>query len=319
MRRIVLAGAAMLAVSALAVMPAYGTQPGKNGSIVFQHSGGRLWLVNSDGSGLTKLTTTKGRLDDNNPDWSPDGSKIVFERCQQICQIWRINANGTGLGLLGPPGLDRGQPSYSPNGALIAYSRGWGGVQNDQIKFAEIYVMNARGAGARQLTHVTTGKPFSADVEYPAWSPNGKQLAFTLHNSKTGDPAGGRALFVINPDGSGLHQVTPWELNGGGKPDWSPDGKLILFRLGSPTHPDHGNLATIHPDGTGLKRLTNYPEKALISGSFSPDGKWITFCRFTTYDYPSVFVMRSNGTGIHQVTPSDVHGIAYAADWGPTR
>ncbi len=319
MRRIVLTGALTLAVSALAAMPAYGTRPGKNGQIVFQKAGGRLWLVNSDGSGLTKLTTTKGHLDDGDPDWSPDGSKIAFTRCQRICQIWRINANGTGLGLLGLPGLDRGQPSYSPNGKLIAYSRGWGGVQNDQIKFAEIYVMNAGGAGARQVTQVTTGKPFSADVEYPAWSPNGKQLAFTLHNSKTGDPAGGRALFVINPDGSGLHQLTPWELNGGGKPDWSPDGKVILFRLVSTTHPDRGNLATIHPDGTGLKRLTSYPERTLISGSFSPDGKWITFSRFTTYDYPSIFVIRSNGTGVRQVTPSDVHGIGFASDWGPAR
>jgi TolB protein len=304
--------------AAVAVASSQATAPGKNGLIVFEHPPpGRLWVVAPDGSGLRKLTTTKGpQFDDDYPDWSRDGSKIAFQRCQQRCAVWTINANGTGLKPFSCG--DCGMPAWSPNGKLIAFSRVWGGVQNDQIKYAEIFVMTASGTGKRQLTHVTTSKPFSTDVGHPAWSPNGKQLVFEVHNSKSGDPANARALFTINADGSGLHQLTPWELNGGGKLDWSPDGKLILFgSYDAPGHEEHGNLYTIHPDGTGLKRLTNYPApKTVGAGSFSPDGKWIVFYRFSSTPYPDIFVMRSNGSGTRQVTHGQT-GLGFAPDWGP--
>jgi TolB protein len=312
-----LALVAMMAGGVVAL--AHATTSGRNGKIVYQSSPPhRLWIVNADGTGLRKLTTTKGsQRSDENPDWSPNGSKVTFEHCERHCQVWTINADGKGLKRVGSCN-ECGQPSWSPNGKLIAFSHGWGGIQDDQIKFAEIFVMNAGGGGVRQVTHVTTDEPSTADVGRPAWSPDGKQLVFEVHNSRTGDPAKGRTLFVVDADGSNLRQLTPWQLNGGGKADWSPSGRLILFRSISPAHEEHGNLYTIHPDGSGLKKLTNYPEpKTVGTGSFSPDGKWITFNRFAPGGpYPSIFVMRANGTGVRQLVQGK---IGFVPDWGSAR
>ena len=129
--------------------------------------------------------------------------------------------------------------------------------------------------------------------------------------SPRGEPANGRALFVVNADGSDLRQLTPWTLNAGERPDWSPDGKLILFK--APSKGQHGNLYTIDPDGSGLKQLTRYPApRAVFSGSFSPDGKWITFSRGP--GYPGIFVMHADGTGVRQITRGGWHNTP---DWGP--
>lgn len=300
-----------------AALLAPATGPGKNGQIVFSSNAPRrLWVINTNGTGLRKLTVTKGRLNDVQPDWSPDGSKIAFERCPRDagpCGLWRINADGTGLKRLHP--CDCGMPAWAPNGKQLAATRGFGGIANDQAKFTEIFVLNAAGGRLRQLTRVTSSSPYSANVDHPIWAPDGRRLVFEIHNSRSGNPAGRRALFVINADGSEQRQLTPWSLNGS-DPDWSPDGKLILFRS-VPGKEQHGNLYTVSADGSGLKQLTRYPSpKAVFTGSFSPDGKWITFTRYTLSGGPGVFVIKVNGTGLRQVSKGNYD---VEADWGRAR
>ena len=300
---------------ALAVL-ASATTRGPNGQIAFKQALGapsRLAIVRPDGAPFLQLPRTK-QVSDDDPDWSPNGSTIAFTRCpikRGPCGVFTMGAAGTGLKRLGPASDDRAQPSWSPDGRQIAYSRVWGGVQNDQIMFAEIYVMNATGGGARRVTGVTIAKPFSADVEHPAWSPDGKELVFAIANSPLGDPANGHALFVVNTDGSELRQLTPWNLNAGGRLDWSPDGKLILFR--APAKTDRGNLYTIASDGTRLRQLTHYPPPTPVVsiGSFSPDGKFVTFAKSA-----NVWVMRVDGTGGRQITRNV---SAWSPDWGHGR
>jgi TolB protein len=162
---------------------------------------------------------------------------------------------------------------------------------------------------------MSVGMAYAIDLFWPIWSPNGRQLVFEVQHFESADPPNRRALFVVNVDGSGLRQLTPWSMNAGGRPDWSPDGKRILFRTVSTSNRHHGNLYTINPDGTGLRRLTNYPApKTLLNGSFSPDGKWIALSRFTDGPYPSVYVMRADGRAVRRIS-SNV-GI-YDLDWGP--
>jgi Tol biopolymer transport system component len=299
---------------ALAVL-AQATTSGQNGRIVFKMALGspsRLAVVGADGKALQKLPRTK-QVSDDDPDWSPDGRTIAFSRCpvqDGPCNVFAMPAGGAAAKRLGPAGDDRAQPAWSPNGKQVAYSRFWGGVHNDQIKYSEIYVMNANGGGARQVTRITTSKPFSAEVQRPAWSPDGKQLTFEVTNSAGSEPAKGLALFVVNADGSDLRQVTPWQLKGGGRSDWSPDGSVILFK--SPAQRGPGNLYTIAPDGTGLKQITHYAAPTVVwAGSFSPDGKWITYAKSA-----DVHVARADGTGSRQVS----HGVsAWAPDWGPAK
>jgi Tol biopolymer transport system component len=129
------------------------------------------------------------------------------------------------------------------------------------------------------------------------------------------------AIFVVNADGTGLRQITPFHLQGNGHPDWSPDGARILFTAGPE---DHGNLFTIHPDGTGLQQLTHYHGLTKMStGSYSPDGKSIVFSMVIGAVNPpgstlnDVFVMNAEGTHIRPVTRNKRWDGS--PDWGPRR
>jgi Tol biopolymer transport system component len=308
--------------AALAAIPAYGTAPGRNGQIVYARFP-TLWTVGADGTGEHKLPWVK-QSEASDPDWSPDGQRIAFDRCAVKCEIWTMNADGSNQHRIGPdclrkagPCQDRAFPSWSPDGRRIAFGGSLGAVRADGVEFAEIFVMTRTGAGVRRVTTFSDGKkPFSVDLQSPAWSPDGKQLVFEVWNLGTADPPNRRALFVVNVDGSDLRQLTPWSLNGGDSPDWSPDGSRILFRTISTSNRHHGNLYTVRPDGSGLTKLTNYPApKTVLMGSFSPDGRWIVFSRFTADPYPAVYVMRSDGTSIRRVSSS---GGAYEPDWGPS-
>ncbi len=81
------------------------------------------------------------------------------------CAIFTIRPDGTGLRRLGPRRNDRGAPAWSPNGKAIAFSRGWGPIQDDWIKFNELYVMNASGtarASSRASTRRSRSRRLSA-------------------------------------------------------------------------------------------------------------------------------------------------------------
>jgi TolB protein len=321
-RRSLIAIASMLSIAGAAATLAHATSPGRNGQIVFAHFP-RLWVVNADGTGERKFEHVK-RSEDIQPDWSPDGKKIAFTRCGSArCEIWTVKYDGTGFKRVGPDCLrksngciDRSSPSWSPDGKRIAFGQA-SDIRNQRAKDPEIYVMNAKGSEVRRITDMSAANPYAIDLLWPIWSPDGKQLIFEVKHFEAADPPNRRAFFIIGVDGTGLRQLTPWSLNAGGRPDWSPDGKLILFRTISLSNRHHGNLYTIHPDGTGLKKLTSYPApKTVLNGSFSPDGKWITFSRFTDGPYPAVHVMRLDGTGVRRVTSN---AAVYDVDWGPAR
>jgi Tol biopolymer transport system component len=203
---------------------------------------------------------------------------------------------------------DDGQAAYSPRGNKVAFVR-YTGVPGIAIANGHLRTVRSLFPFGR--------KPSAPDIDAIAWSPDGRRLAFAVHNggSKRYKPIGGRAIYVVNINGTGLHRVTAWNLHAGGigELDWSPDGSNILFRsitqfLDSPG-PSAGDIYTIHPDGTGLQRLTDFPvETGIQLGSYSADGTQIVF---TTNDaategpasnWPDVFTMRANGTHITPVT-----------------
>jgi TolB protein len=323
-RKLVVATGLAASIVALVAVPARGTTPGQNGRIVYARFP-TLWVVNADGTGAKKLPWVK-RSEASNPDWSPDGSRIVFDRCAAKCEIWTIGADGANQRRIGPNCLrktgacqDRAFPAWSPNGRMIAFGGSLGAIRDDgRVERAEIFVMDVNGRGARQVTHMTAGQqPFAVDVMDSAWSPDGKQLVFAVQNYAAAEPPNRRALFIVGIDGSGLRQLTPWSLNAGDSPDWSPDGTLILFRTVSVSNRHHGNLHTIRPDGSGLTKLTSYPApKTVLTGSFSPDGKWIVFSRFSDSPYPAVYVIHPDGSGLRRVSHDSG---AYEPDWGPAR
>ena len=110
------------------------------------------------------------------------------------------------------------------------------------------------------------------------------------------------------------------DLRAGDTPDWSPDGRRILFRSNFDYQENvSANLYTIRPNGTQLQQLTfeqggtvNY-----LGSSYSPDGKMITMGRrpATGGTNADVFVMRADGSNIRPVTATVLYD-SYP-DWGP--
>jgi TolB protein len=311
-RQTMLAGAAALVVAALAAGSSQATAPGKDGRIAFQrfelHDApftAHIMVSNSDGSGERTITHPSQGYVDDQPDWAPDGSRIVFERCggKLPCSIWSVRPDGRNPHQLSTrcrngtkkcPDLQ--SPVFSPDGRHIAFVRSRGASH-------VVMIADARLRHARLL-----GPGYE-----PGWSPNGKRLAFVWK------PKASQAVYVSNADGTGRRRVTPWKLGAGDHPDWSPDGTRILFLSGPP---DRGNLFTIHPDGTGLRQLTHFSGLTKVTvGSYSPDGASIVFATDVGAVNPpgatldDVFVMTADGTNIRPVTRA--RNWDGSADWGP--
>jgi Tol biopolymer transport system component len=98
------------------------------------------------------------------------------------------------------------------------------------------------------------------------------------------------AVFIVNVDGSGLRQLTPWKMLAG-DPDWSPKRDFIVFS----TRPlvDFGSsgrskLYTMRPDGSGMHKLTSYGETGpwATQPRWTPDGKAILYTRVTQEELP---------------------------------
>jgi TolB protein len=341
-RAVLLVGMALTLTSV-----AGGTPPGVNGRIAFlrleaQNSPltGSLWLTASDGTGAKRVTRPPNGTVDDKPDWSPDGGRIVFTREPPVGvhSIWTVGANGGGLRRVSPPcppgrdipqcAADDGWPVWSPDGKHLVFQRLTGALRPagatinnaTAIYRDELVVTDLDGAHLRTLVWLG---PWRGDPQSPAWSPDGKRIVFVgkYMTSKTnGTGCECRSLWVVNADGGHLRRILAPGLRPGGRPDWSPDGKGILFR----THPGDdpsgtgSNLYTIRPDGSGLRQLTHYSAgERVLEGSYSPDGAEIVFA--TSHDAvggsnPDVFVMNLDGTRVHPLTRTA--NFESEADWG---
>jgi len=300
-----------------------------NGRIAYSryidYTGFAIFSAKSDGSDVRQLTTpVPGAFDDGSPDWSPDGSTIVFERdfsADGTHQLYRVNADGSGLTALTECTgrcLGVANPVYSPDGTKIAFAEAYG---DDAAFTVGIWIMNADGSNLRQITQ--RGVPDRSEDQWAAWSPDGRRIAFTRYNTLDA-PVGKQAIFVSDVDGSHLHRVTPWQLNGAAA-DWSPGGRLILFTSHYDIEPaGKEQLYTVHPDGTGMTRITpsGFALPSNILGRFSPDGRKIIFVHFTQVasdPTPTSLIYTMNADGSNVALVSFVDDFYYNPAWGTRR
>jgi TolB protein len=288
---------------------------------------GALFSSNTDGSHEAQLTKpAKGEID-SNPDWSPDGTRVVFNRYLdsptggEVHQIEVMNSDGTGITALTPgtpatgdvvPGFDD-YPVFSRDGKQIVFAHSFGSVQTDEIESSQVWVMNADGSG-KHLVHAEA--PYYGDVDGFAWSPDGTQLLYDVLTSSSGKPASAQALFIVNADGSANHQVSADLTSGdGGNPDWSAATNKLIFRAAPDEESGVGNIVMSSPDGTNRATVTSYQRTVLGHRvSFSPDGTWIVY-GVNLGNGIHLAVAKVDGSVVHILHPKALESSA--ADWSP--
>jgi Tol biopolymer transport system component len=303
-RRAVSAPIVLLAPVLVTVPPAEGAFPGRNGKIVFtafydRGSCGevldcvdfRLHLLNPRAGTSERLNgCPKRECDDSEPAWSPDGRWLVFVRDP-------YGGGDSGVFIVRPGGSDLrpvkagGAPTWSPDGQRLAFT-----VRQPARRCCVSYLFTGALDGADRSRLTSTG-----EADSPAWSSRGR-IAFVRKGRR-----GPRDIWTIGADGSGLQRLTA---RGGEQPDWSPDGRKLVFTR-SYEHRDGSfvdEVAMINGRGGRARRLTYRGGEFPV---WSPDGKRIAFSR------GSRLLTLSLATGRVQSLLTLQSGAFNGLDWQP--
>jgi Tol biopolymer transport system component len=287
-------------------------------------STGAIFASGTDGSSERQVTHPPASTLDDEPNWSPDGARLLFTRTAAIGtsnesqRLFTVSSDGTGPTPVSPDtpaGYGYNAGAFSPDGKHIAAGTYHGHVKAGEIQFSDIVVLDADGSHRHQVTKYPA---YSGDAGGVAWSPDGKRLVFARSNAGATKPDGGRALFIVDVDGRHQRQLTPWTVDAGGTPDWSSRTNLIAFRAVADEESGIGNFFTIHPDGTSLTQVTHFTDTVISHKvGFSPDGHWIVFAKETTSGNNDVFIAKVDGTDMRAETNTPLADSA--PDWGSPR
>jgi Tol biopolymer transport system component len=237
-----------------------------------------------------------------NPDWSPDGSKIIFESTKDgKFAIYLMQADGSGLRKLTTGEASDEQPRWSSDGRQIVFI-------SNRDKHLQLYVMDADGSHQRRLTQ-------NDDIDYePDFSPRGAQVAFISRHEQA---AVVHDIYVVGTDGTGRKRLSDQSANDT-DPRWSPDGKKILFVRSTiikkyyreMSKEERGMMQSsedifiMNSDGSNVKRLTNNSARDCCA-YWSKDGRNIYFLSERD-GTPGIYVMKADGSQARKIADGSI-------------
>lgn len=250
----------------------------------------QLCMVNADGTGYRQITDVQAH--NYYPVYSPLGGSIVYASNQNggYFDLFLFIFEGSRLIRLTENIGNVISPSFSPDGNTVLFAnRAADGP-------TALWTVDATGKNPK-LLYAGPGDIVAAD-----WSPDGGTIAFAM----AVDTPNAYEVFLMNPDGSNLRQLTRGLPGIGGSLDWSPDGRFLLIYAGPP---DDKDIFRIDVEAQTASQLTDGGNNA--AAAYSPDGAWIAFNSLRNNDQADLFVMRADGSDLRQVTDNP------EPDWQP--
>ncbi|HEX2996138.1 MAG TPA: hypothetical protein VHP14_15035 [Anaerolineales bacterium] len=267
-----------------------------------------LWVMKKDGSDVKFMVTLPGLLPVK---WSPDDRYIAYHAPQPDGaenDIYLLDViSGEVTNLTKDSKVWDAFPDWSPNGDLITFSsdRASGGKALD-----DIWIMKPDGTGLVNLTNNGT----DWEDYHPAWSPDGKSIAFFRGGMIFGEePEGGPAgLWITDADGQDQKLVAQFEpYSAYNVPAWSPDGQYIAYSYGF----DEDEKVWVVPAEGGEPVMISDVAGRKGSISWSPDSSALIFTNDSEADDTLViYVALPDGSDIHPLLPEGEYGYG---DWAP--
>lgn len=305
--RVVLLAAVAATILNPASGPAGAAFPGRNGKLAFAGSR-NIYVANPDGTGLRQIThDTEYRS--TNPEWSPDGSLILF-RCNgglyayaKKNEVCTMRPDGSDIRYITDNDMTEEDASWSPDGRQIVFIRNE--CMDSERCPLQIWVMDADGSDERQLTEESVESSFG-----PVFSPDGSRIAFDRECD----------VWVMDADGSDQVNLTQQYASGEDDPcemaaDWSPDGTKLAYMCLSDRSDYCGartwNVWIISADGSRPQAVTG-GKVGGMGPEWSPNGRRICF---NGGPYSQIFTIAVDGTDRRRVTKG--RHSRYSCSWRP--